>query len=548
MVTQPSTNIVAERMPLARMLTRSHLGIALAYVAGYGLLDWVSYVHPFSVYGITPWNPQVGLSFALIIVFGRAYLPWLFVAPFAADLFVRQLPLPIGVEIAVVAVIGLGYGAATSALLSPGVALDPTLASRRAMLSLISVAAASVAVVALAHAGILVASGLMPSTDFLPATFLAFVGDMIGVMVVTPFVLILFTRRRWPAMSWELAALLFLVAAALWIVFGFADALRYQLFYIFFIPVIWTAVRFGLEGVTVTLMATQIGLIAAIQLSGQSPVDVLTYQALMVVLAGTGLALGVLVNEQRRAQQQLRLQQDALARAARLGAMGEFAAAVAHEINQPLTAIANYAQLARRAAEKRPPDASAAADAASSVVQQVNRAAEVVRRLRNLIRLGRSETEPVSVAQLFREAHSICRPELERRDIEFQERVARNLPAVLVDALQIEQVIVNLVRNSVEALAQAGRYDGRIVLDANLADADTVKIMIHDNGPGFDPELIEGALTPFTSTKLEGLGIGLALARSIVESHGGKLNIESSPRGATVSFTLKCATGEIHQA
>ena len=103
-MTQQSPNTVAARMPLARMLTRSHLGIALTYVVAYGLLDWVSYVHPFSVYGITPWNPQVGLSFALIVIFGRAYLPWLFVAPFAADLFVRQLPLPIAEEIAVVAV------------------------------------------------------------------------------------------------------------------------------------------------------------------------------------------------------------------------------------------------------------------------------------------------------------------------------------------------------------------------------------------------------------------------------------------------------------
>ena len=545
-MTEQSPNTVAARMPLARMLTRSHLGIALTYVAAYGLLDWVSYVHPFSVYGITPWNPQVGLSFALIVIFGRAYLPWLFVAPFAADLFVRQLPLPIAEEIAVVAVTGLGYGAATSVLLSMRVALDPRLASRRALLALISVALASIAVVAMAHAGILVVSGLMPPSDFLSATFLAFVGDMIGVMVVTPFVLILFTRRRWPTMSWELATLLVLVAVALWIVFGFVDSLRYQLFYVFFIPVIWTAVRFGLEGVTVTLMATQIGLIVAIQLSGQNSVDVVTYQALMVVLAATGLVFGVLVNEQRRAQQQLRLQQDAMARAARLGAMGEFAAAVAHEINQPLTAIANYAQLARRAVEKQPPDATAAAQAAASAVQQVNRAADVVRKLRTLIRLGRSETEPVSVAQLFREVHSICRPEIERRDVDFQERIARDLPAVMVDALQIEQVIVNLVRNSAEALTQAGRHDGRIVLEASQADAGFVKIAVRDNGPGFDPELIEGEITPFASAKPEGLGIGLALARSIVESHGGKLNIDSSPRGAAVSFTLQCAAKESH--
>jgi C4-dicarboxylate-specific signal transduction histidine kinase len=258
----------------------------------------------------------------------------------------------------------------------------------------------------------------------------------------------------------------------------------------------------------------------------------------------TGLAFGVIVDTQRRAQQQLRLQQEALHRASRLGTMGEFAAAVAHEINQPLTAIGNYARLAKRAAEKDPPDATAAAEAAGGAIEQVDRAAEVVRRFREFIRLGRSETGPLTVERLVSEAHSFCRPELERYGVELEVRLARNLPKVMADVLQIEQVIVNLVRNAVEALAQAGRRDGRISIEAGVESAGMVTIRVSDNGPGFDAALAEQPITPFATTKSEGLGLGLSLARSIVEAHGGKLRVDSSLRGTAVSFTLRCASNE----
>lgn len=194
-----------------------------------------------------------------------------------------------------------------------------------------------------------------------------------------------------------------LVLNALWIVFGFADAFRFQLFYLFFLPVVWTAVRFGLEGVTAGLVLTQVGLITAIHFTEQDAADVTAYQALMVVLSLTGLAVGVLVSEQQRTQQQLRLNQEALSRALRVSTMGEFAAALAHEINQPLTAVANYARLIKNA-----PDALAASEASDRVIAQVERAAEVVRRLRNFIRLGQSDTAPIAVQQLVEEAASCC--------------------------------------------------------------------------------------------------------------------------------------------
>jgi len=520
-------------MPSARLLSRRHIEIALAYLAAYVLLDWLSYVHPFASFGITPWNPPTGLSFALVLLFGLEFVPWLLAAPALADALVRGFALPLAAQIAAPLIIGGGYSVATMLLLRPQLRFDPTLTSRRSLVVLMVVTVASTAVVAVTYVGMLVAFGVLPAADFGGAALRFWVGDVIGITVLTPFLLMLMTRRRLIRPSWEGLALLPVVLAALWIVFGFAEAFRFQLFYLFFLPVIWTAVRFGLEGVTVGLVVTQVGLITAIHFTRQDGADATAYQALMAVLSLTGLAVGVLVSEQQRTQQQLRLNQEALSRALRVSSMGEFAAALAHEINQPLTAAANYARLVKNAAD--PPAASEASD---RVIAQVERAAEVVRRLRNFIRLGRSETAPIAVSQLVEEAASYCHAELDKHGVELQLRVARDLPPVEIDVLQIEQVIVNLVRNSAEALADAGRYDGKVAIEAARDDAGSVVIRVRDNGPGFDPDLAERAVAPFTTTKADGLGLGLSLARSIVEAHGGRLSIESSSSGAVVSFTL----------
>jgi two-component system sensor kinase FixL len=535
--------------PLITRMSRSYFVTGLAYLAAYVLLDWVSYVHPFAEFGITPWNPQTGLSFALILLLGRSYLPWLMVAPLAADLIVRELPLPSTAEALVVLITGVGYGAGVLLLLSPRIGFDPTLSSRRSLIWLLGVAVVSIAAVSLGHGLVLYLHGMALADTALQASFRAFVGDLIGVMVFTPFLLIAFTRRRVAPPTWEAAALLLVTLVALWVMFGFSEAVRFQLFYLLFLPVVWIAVRFGLEGVTLGLAVIQIGVIGTAEYLGQDTSgDVVAYQALMVVLAATGLAIGVLVSEQRRTQAQLRMHQDALNRVSRLATMGEFAAAVAHEINQPLTAIGNFARLARRAAEQTPPDPPAAASAASEAIAQVDRAGAVVKRLRDLISLGRLQTRPVAVARLIDETLAVCRADLERLGIAFEARLGRGLPNVIADALQVEQVLLNLIRNATEALSHAGRQDGRIVIEAATEPQGMVTIRVTDNGPGLDPDLAGQPITPFATTKRDGLGLGLPLSRSIIEAHGGELRLESTPRGVEASFTLPTEAGAVERA
>ena len=220
--------------------------------------------------------------------------------------------------------------------------------------------------------------------------------------------------------------------------------------------------------------------------------------------------------------------------------MGELAAALAHALNQPLTAIGNYVRLARDAAAPPSPDLPTVAEASAKAVEQVDRAAQVVRRIREFVRLGRCDAVAVALPSIAVQVQALIGPELDHMGIIFETRVG-NVPAVAADTLQIQQVILNLVRNAADSITHAGRYDGRIEIAATVDEPGFVRISVRDNGPGFDPALAADAIAPFTTTKADGMGLGLALSRSIIEAHRGRLWIGGDAAGAVVSFTLPIA-------
>ena len=452
----------------------------------------------------------------------------------------RRMPLPLHIELLSCFIIGTGYGLACLSLLRPKLRFDVSLSSMRDMVLLMMAAIASAAVVSALHVLLLCLAGLVPWGAYTAAALRYWIGDMIGIAVVTPFLLILLTRGRPFSLTWETAFQAGAIVAALWFVFATTAGQELQLFYILFLPIVWIAVRTGLEGVSAGLVLTQVGLIIAIELLAAVDVDITAFQALMLVLTITGLAAGVLVTERRRAEFQLRLQQDAQARLSRLGSMGELAAALAHEINQPLTAAGTYSRVAANAlACGNTPDV--AREAANKAVGQVERAAEVVRRLRGLIQLGRSEIAPVMVGRIVQESLDLLRPEIDRHNITVREQMARDLPPVMADILQVEQVLINLVRNSIEAIGAARLDRGNVSIEAVAGEAGYVEVRVHDNGPGFEREQLDLSLEPFATTKVDGLGIGLALSRSIIEAHGGRLWLGRKSPGAVVHFTLPTA-------
>ncbi len=530
-------------MAFPRVFSLPPFALALGFLALYVLLDWISFIQPFAPFGITPWNPPTGLSFILVLLFGQRFIPLLFVAPLLADLMVRQLPLPWSVEIATSLIIGGGYTFGLMVLLRPATRFHPALTSMRDLIVLFAVAAVSSAAVAASYIGVLVAAGWVAAPDFTAAALRFWIGDIIGIAVVAPFALIVLTRGRGLRLSRETALQIAAILAALAFVFAFAEKHRFEFFYILFLPVIWMAVRGGLELVTIGILITQIGLILSAQLLPHADIDVAVFQALMLVLALTGLAAGAVITEHRRTELQLRRHQDSLARVARLGSMGEFAAMVAHEINQPLMAAGTYARLIADTLRSGDRHEASTVETAEKTAAQVQRAADVMRRLRALIRLDQSGRAPVSVSQIVRETLALSRPFLDRHGVTVRVTLDSGLPPAMADLLQVEQVLLNLLRNAAEAMATTGP-GGVVTIAASAAGADRIAISVLDTGPGFPPDFAADDLPPLTSSKPDGLGVGLSLCRSIVEAHGGELTIggrDDGRPGAAVRFTLPVA-------
>jgi len=512
-----------------------------AYLVAYVSLDWISATEqPFAAYS---WNPNTGASIAFALILGRRMIPFMFIAPLLDGLLdnltIQQVPLPFPFELASAILIGSAYAAAVLFLLHPKQRFDPTLQSTSSLFLLTITAAVTAASVSAGYAGMMVAFGLLPAADFVAMAVSYWVGDTIGIMVLTPCALVLWTRRHAVWMSVEASLQFVAIAAALTLVYAYWSAQHLQLVYILFVPIVWMAVRTGIEGVCFGILAVQLGFILGFHAFPHEISEMPKVQALMLVLALTGLFAGELVTERRRAEGELRLHQESLARLARLGSAGELAAAVAHELNQPLMAAGTYTRLVDDAIRTGNADASTVAEIATKAVAQVQRAAAVVRRLRALVRLDHSNRVACRVDHLIRETIDLCRPDLERLAVSVHLTTAADLPPVMVDMLQIEQVLLNLMRNSMEAIGDVGH--GTISIEAALTGAEFVEIRVGDTGPGFPSQLAANPFLPFSSTKQEGLGIGLPLCRSIIEAHGGRIWLDANAIGAAVHFTLPIA-------
>lgn len=248
------------------------------------------------------------------------------------------------------------------------------------------------------------------------------------------------------------------------------------------------------------------------------------------------------ISERQRTRQRLQELQAELSHVSRVSEMGQMASALAHEINQPLAAASNYLHAAKRLGARRDPAQGPLIDEAlDKAAGQVERASQILRRLRTFIRKGEPELAPEAIAKLIEEGSAIALVGARERGVTVHLQTAADLPAVLVDKIQIQQVIVNLMRNAVEAMEMVPRR--ALTLEAVLAaDPRHVVVRVIDTGPGLAPEVAERLFQPFVTTKAQGMGVGLSICRSIVEGHGGTLVAGANPDGGTIfSFTLPVA-------
>ncbi|QKC99067.1 PAS domain S-box protein [Mesorhizobium sp. NZP2298] len=245
------------------------------------------------------------------------------------------------------------------------------------------------------------------------------------------------------------------------------------------------------------------------------------------------------LTERHRTQARMQEQQQELLHMARFTALGEMASTLAHEINQPLTAITNYLKGSRRLLEKsKDENAAMLQDAVEKAAEQALRAGDVIRRLRDFVARGESERQIERLPTLIEDASSLALVGAREADVRVSYDLDPAAELVLTDRIQIEQVLLNLMRNAVEAMQGIPRRELHVVTVARQDGMAEVGVI--DTGPGLAPEVSAQLFQPFVTTKKHGMGVGLSICRTIVESHGGRIWAEAMPGGGTAfRFTLR---------
>jgi two-component system sensor kinase FixL len=250
------------------------------------------------------------------------------------------------------------------------------------------------------------------------------------------------------------------------------------------------------------------------------------------------------LTERQKSETRLQELQSELVHISRLTAMGEMASTLAHELNQPLSAIANYLKGSRRLLEKRDDeDANIVRDAMDKAAEQSVRAGDIIRRLRDFVARGESERRVESVSKLIEEASALALVGVKDRGIRVRYQLDQNADYVLADRVQIQQVLINLMRNAIEAMENSTKRD--LVMSAVPAENGMIAIVVADTGSGIPPEMAVQLFQPFVTTKQHGMGVGLSISRTIIDAHGGQIRAEPNPGGGTLfRFTLPAVNKE----
>jgi signal transduction histidine kinase len=261
-------------------------------------------------------------------------------------------------------------------------------------------------------------------------------------------------------------------------------------------------------------------------------------QDLLVMMATMGSQIGQFA-ERKRAESALQLAQSELAHVTRVMTMGELTASIAHEVNQPLGAIVTSAASCARWLAAEPPNIEKAERALERIVNDGKRASQVIGRIRALMKRQTPRKGWLDINETLLEVIALAQYELRRNNILLETRLTRSLPLVQGDRVQLQQVLLNLIVNAIEAMSGVDGRRRELTLVSATDGPDAVAVEVRDSGTGLDPQFASHLFQPFYTTKAEGIGIGLSISRSIVEAHGGHLSATANePHGAVFQFSL----------
>ena len=643
----------------------SYATTAMLYIVAYLVLDRISFLHPFSEVGITPWDPPQGLTLAVLLRLGLRYAPVVPVAMFIAEILVRHVAapwLPVLPTLTSVLITAGGYVGAAAVLLH-FFKIDPDLRRQTDVVRLLIVSLIAAFLVACGTVGNFVGFHMIERPDFWQAALRSWLGDYVGILTLTPAILV-FTGSEVAArlgekgrpvtpLRAEVVAQIGAIVATVWFVFGLELSDELKLFYLLFLPAIWVAVRHGVAGAAASVLLTEVSLKIAFQIRGFGASTVIDFQMLMVALGLTSLLVGAIVSERRlvnqalkesetrvkailntapdailtlddhgciestnpaaermfgwpcselvgmpvmtllpelvlerdrglseyqgkrhdgtsfpaevaighaaagnrlltialardvsrrvAAEAQVRQHQVELAHVDRVSIVGEMASAILHEESQPLAAIAAYTRACRMLLQSPDVDMKMVAQALDKLAAQTLRAGDILNRMRDFLHRGEIELEPAPVLEIVSEVAEFAKTDLTEHDVRLKLDVEPGVPNVMVDRIHIQQVILNLVRNAVEALSESGSAVREIRLSVRHKGKRVV-FEVRDTGPGIDPAIAERLFTPFTSNKDRGMGLGLSISRTIVAAHNGQLrHVPSERPGTTFTVDLQVA-------
>ena len=248
------------------------------------------------------------------------------------------------------------------------------------------------------------------------------------------------------------------------------------------------------------------------------------------------------ITERKRASEALREAQMQLAHANRVATMGQLTASVAHEVSQPVAAARNNASAAFNFLDRTPPDLTEVREALSCIVNDTDRARDIIDRIRDHIKKAPPRKHRFDLNEAINEVIVLARSEVVKNGVAVQTRLAEGLSAVKADRVQVQQVVLNLVLNAVDAMSSVNEGPRELFISTEQSQAGGVLVSVCDTGPGIDPEHIERVFDAFYTTKSSGVGMGLSICRSIIDAHGGRLWADANePRGAVFQFTLPSA-------
>lgn len=511
---------------LKSVLFLRQVGFYALLVGLYVALDAASFIRPMYGLNITPWNPAPALALVFLLLYGQgARLPVLF-AVLLSEWLVRDS----GLNLVAAALLAVGYlllGEVLKVRLPPNTQLD----TRKILLAWLAIVVVGTLINSLVFISTLDVLGLLPRDSWGDAVLQFWIGDAVGIVVAMPLFWWLShhkARIRLYQTFWRVETFAYMVLSllAIWVAFvlgGHDEGFKY--FYLLSLPIVWAASRQGMAGAVIAATQLQLSLIITVQWLNYTVITLHDLQVFSLVMALVGFLIGGVVNELRHASSELR-------QTLRLAAAGEMAGALAHELNQPLTALSAYAHACEHLMQKKE-TGDRLNSAIHGMLNESGRAAEILGRLRDFFRTGATQLKHVDMADLIESVVVPFRVKAAQRGVVLTVHTPHRI-VLLADRPQLAVVLRNLVSNALEAIPETVESAGRpkqVVVSTDIQAGGNILITVEDSGKGLSADVAEQLFEPFQSTKSSGLGLGLVISRAIVETHGGTLWCEPAEHG-----------------